>query len=192
MAVPACACVCVGLCARRALAPAPLPSPSSPPPLSPALREGGVAGVEGGPAPKWGGASPLRSAGGEDGGAWWRQGCAWEEYAAQSGPGALQPLVRWLRRVVRAREWARVDGSVRARVFLHVVVCSSVCARAGVRVRERAPEECRRSCVSAPSPLSSSPWRSARAEWLEWREGGPQNGAVPPLAVLCLFEILTV
>ena len=23
-------------------------------------------------------------------------------------------------------------------------------------------------------------WRSARAEWLEWREGWPQNGAVPP------------
>ena len=23
-------------------------------------------------------------------------------------------------------------------------------------------------------------WRSARAEWLEWREGRPRNGAVPP------------
>ena len=30
--------------------------------------EGGVVGREGGPAPKWGGASPLRSAGGEVGG----------------------------------------------------------------------------------------------------------------------------
>ena len=53
-------CACVSLCARAALA---APSfPLLPPPLPLALRDGGVAGVEGGRAPKWGGASPLRSA----------------------------------------------------------------------------------------------------------------------------------
>ena len=29
-------------------------------------------------------------------------------------------------------------------------------------------------------PLLALLWRSARAEWLEWRVGRPQNGAVPP------------
>ena len=49
-------------------------------------------GVEGGPAPEWGGASPLRSAGGEGGGAWGRLGDAGEECADQSGNGSVTAL----------------------------------------------------------------------------------------------------
>ena len=71
--VVVCAPVRARVCAW-ASAPVAAP-PSARPPLPPplALREGGVVGVEGGPAPKWGGASPLRSAGGEGGGARGRQ-----------------------------------------------------------------------------------------------------------------------
>ena len=83
---------------------------------------------------------------------------------------------------------------------MRVDVCVCVCVEhACVRVRHCAlPEEkcvCARVracvCVGAwrwhprpflppPLPLHPSPRRSARAEWLEWREGRPQNGAVPP------------
>ena len=95
-----CVCVCVRVCvrgcafvrvcvrARTVLAPPAPPSPPPPPPFPPALREGGVVGVEGGPAPKWGGASPLRSAGREGGGgrgARRRQRVAGAESADQRG-----------------------------------------------------------------------------------------------------------
>ena len=69
-------------------------------------------------------------------------------------------------------------------VLLCVFVC--MCVRVCLRAWLWPPD-----ALLPPPPLPFSR-RSARAEWLEWREGGPQNGAVPPLAVLCLFEILTV
>ena len=89
--MPVCVCVCVCVGAWR-WHPRPSLLPSPPPPLSPALREGGVVGVEGGPAPEWGGASPLRSAGGEGGGARGGLGGAVEECADQSGNGSVTAL----------------------------------------------------------------------------------------------------
>ena len=120
--VPVCVRVCV--CGRMALAPPPLPAPPSPPPpLSPALREGGVAGVEGGPAPKWGGASPLRSAGGEGGGAWGGLGGAVEECADQSGNESVTTLSS-----VRGYPWVFAIASVCALVRVCVCVCVCMCA----------------------------------------------------------------
>ena len=83
-----CACVCVCVSAYvRARRWHPRVSPLPPPPLPPALREGGVVGVEGGPAPEWGGASPLRSAGGEGGSALGRQRSAGGEGAEVAAVG---------------------------------------------------------------------------------------------------------
>ena len=58
---------------------------------------------------------------------------------------------------------------VRERVYVRVCVCVCVCARAALG-------------PPAPSLSPHPPFlrRSARAEWLEWREGWPRNGAVPP------------
>ena len=59
---------------------------------------------------------------------------------------------------------------VRERVYVRVCVCVCVrvCARGAGAAR------------TFPPPPPPFLWRSARAEWLEWREGRPRNGAVPP------------
>ena len=124
--------VCTSVCARVcvwAIAPVVAPPsvrfpPPTPPPLPLALREGGVVGVEGGPAPKWGGASPLRSAGGEGEGAWGRQ--------RSTGGRALRWL-RWVRHRVVVSAWVSLDACVCVCVRgLYVRVCVCACVRACV------------------------------------------------------------
>ena len=56
------------------------------------------------------------------------------------------------------------------RVYACVCVCVCVCMC--VRARRWHPR-----ASLPPLPILR---RSARAEWLEWREGRPQKGAVPP------------
>ena len=144
-------CVCVSVCpptpdlmpARGPRASASLAKPQKPPPPSPfllALREGGVAGVEGGLAPKWGGASPLRSAGGEGGGAWGRLGDAGEECADQSGNGSVTALssVRgypWVIAIASVCALVCVCGAGVSRVSrMCVCVCVRVCLCVSARV----------------------------------------------------------
>ena len=52
-------------------------------------------------------------------------------------------------------------------VCVCVFVCVCVCARTAL-------------AASVPPPLLPFLRRSARAEWLEWWEGWPCHGAVPP------------
>ena len=81
----------------------------------------------------------------------------------------------------------RVHARLCVCVFVRVCVCLCMCVCVSVRAcvcvfvrvclyaRGAGP-------ARAPSPFPLLPflWRSARAEWLEWREGRPRNGAVPP------------
>ena len=60
---------------------------------------------------------------------------------------------------------------VRVCVCVGLCVWVRVCVRAHAGLPPPAP---------SPLPLLPFPRRSARAEWLERREGWPRNGAVPP------------
>ena len=66
-----------------------------------------------------------------------------------------------------------VCGRVYVRVCVRVCVCVCVC----VPVCARGAGAARTFPLPPPPPFLR---RSARAEWLEWREGRPRNGAVPP------------
>ena len=61
-----------------------------------------------------------------------------------------------------------------------VSVWLSVCARVCVCVSVHMCARGAGTPAFPPSPLLPFLRRSARAEWLEWREGRPRNGAVPP------------
>ena len=81
--------------------------------------------MEGGPAPEWGGASPLRSAGGKGGGPRGRQRVPGEEGADHARDGCVIACSS-----VRECPWMLACASVRA----CVCVCVCVCVCFGARV----------------------------------------------------------